>query len=54
MKIEGTEFQKAVWKEISKIPIGETQAITSNKKNIFNFFLIENKYVPKIIPIKAP
>jgi len=25
MKIEGTEFQKAVWKEISKIPIGETR-----------------------------
>ena len=25
MEIEGTEFQKAVWQEISKIPLGETR-----------------------------
>ena len=25
MEIEGTEFQKAVWQEISKIPHGETR-----------------------------
>ena len=25
MKLEGTDFQKTVWKEISKIPFGETR-----------------------------
>ena len=25
MKLEGTNFQKTVWKEISKIPFGETR-----------------------------
>ena len=25
MKIEGTNFQRTVWKEISKIPFGETR-----------------------------
>ena len=25
MKLEGTDFQKRVWKEISKIPFGETR-----------------------------
>ena len=25
MKLEGTNFQRTVWKEISKIPIGETR-----------------------------
>ena len=25
MKLEGTDFQKKVWKEISKIPYGETR-----------------------------
>ena len=36
-----------------KIPIGETQAIISNKKNV-DLFFFENKYVPIIIPINAP
>ena len=26
MEIEGTEFQKAVWQEIFKIPLGETRS----------------------------
>ena len=25
MKLEGTNFQRTVWKEISKIPFGETR-----------------------------
>jgi len=25
MKLEGTNFQRTVWKEISKIPVGETR-----------------------------
>ena len=37
-----------------KIPIGETQAIISNKKKVFQIFFFEKKYVPIIIPINAP
>ena len=36
------------------IPTGETQAIMSNKKSDNIFLFKENKYVPIIIPIKAP
>ena len=34
--------------------IGETHAITSRKKNVGIFFLVEKRYVLIIIPIKAP
>ena len=39
MKLEGTNFQRTVWKEISKIPFGETRtykdlAIAIGKPNI--------------------
>ena len=37
-----------------KIPIGETQAIISNKKSELIFFCNEKIYVPITIPIKAP
>ena len=36
------------------IPIGATKAIISNKKKVDIFFLIENQYVPMIIPTSAP
>ena len=35
-----------------KIPIGETQAIMSNKNNAGRFLLAENKHVLIIIPIR--
>ena len=38
----------------TKIPFGETQAITSNKNNVSIFLRTEKKEVPRIIPIKAP
>ena len=40
--------------EDSVITTGATQAITSSKKKVFKFFLIEKIYVTIIIPIKAP
>ena len=56
MEIEGTEFQKAVWQEISKIPLGETRtykdlAIAIGKPNSSRAVANacgKNPYVPEI------
>ena len=37
-----------------KIPIGETQAIISSKKKVGKPLFLENKCVPRTIPIRAP
>ena len=36
-----------------KIPIGDTQAMTSNKNKVDIFLDLEKRYVPKIIPTRA-
>ena len=56
MKLEGTEFQVKVWKEISKIPYGETRtykdiAIAIGKPNSSRAVANacgKNLYVPEI------